>query len=140
MTRSLLQDIEGLFFNDSGSQTMGGGFIDTFNGYVYEHGEYCDKDTKLREPQKLNLFRDALDGTKDHTILLELSHVHKWDLEKLQEKLRMKEIKHTPHSHKSVIGAKQRRQGRRSASSENYSPKNDSHKVVPNKLRLPYGI
>ena len=64
MTKSLLKDIESLTFSDSGSQTMGG-FIDTFNGYVYEHGEFCDEITKLREHQKLDLFRQALNGSKE---------------------------------------------------------------------------
>ena len=105
---------------------------------MYEYGEYCDEDTKLREPQKLDLFREALEGTKEYTILLKLSHVHEWHLEKLQEKLRMKEIKRTPHRHKSVMAAKQRCQGNHSPSSENHSPKNASHKVVPKELHLPY--
>ena len=76
------------------------------------------------------MFREALNGSKEYAILLELSQVNNWSLSKVQEELRVKEIKSTLHSHKSIMGTRQRRQ----------EGQNNSHGTVPRELHLPLDV
>ena len=69
MAASLERAIDGISYRESGDQTIGG-FIDEFNGLLYEHAKYCGTDT-YPESRKLRIFKQALSKTVTYANIMD---------------------------------------------------------------------
>ena len=115
-----------------------GGFIDEFNNLVYEHGKYCGAEP-YTESRKLRKSKDSLEDTTKYSTIMDLATIDKWNLQTLQEQLRIKEVLMTPHNHKVLFGIKQRRQEQEM--SEREVSNHHSHQMaVPGELKLPVEV
>ena len=115
-----------------------GGFTDEFNNLIYEHGKYCGAEP-YTETRKLRKFKDSLEGTTKYSTIMDISTVNKWDIQTLQEQLRIKEVLMTPHNHKVLFGIKQRRQDQEILEQQSLD-RRSPEKPVPEDLKLPFEV
>ena len=106
MAASLEKAIDGIVYKELGDRTVEG-FIDEFNGLLYEHTKYCGADTHP-ESRKLRIFKQALSMTVTCGNIMDFLLTQKWDLPTLQSHLRLKRVMLTSYDPKTVLGVTQR--------------------------------
>ena len=86
MALSIERAINAITYTDADTQSIGG-FIDRFNGLIYEHTKYVG--TVLYPPDRqLRMFTMSITGEKKFSTILDIAFTQKWTLESLQEQLR----------------------------------------------------
>ena len=110
MALSIEKAINDITYSDDDTQTIGG-FIDKFNGLIYEHTKYVG--TVLYPPDRqLRMFTMAIRGVTQFATILDIAFTQKWDIDTLQAHLRVKEVRLNPHNYADLTDVVQRRKTR----------------------------
>ena len=97
MELSIERVINTITYTYAGSHTIGG-FIDRFNGLIYEHNKYVG--AVLYPPDRqLRMFTMAISGETKSLTIMDIAFTQKWTLEYLQAQPRIKEAQLIPHNY-----------------------------------------
>ena len=88
MALSIERTIIDITYTDADTQTIGG-FIDRFNGLIYEHTKYVGA-VLYPSDRQLRMFTMDITGETKFSTILDIAFTQKWTLEYLQAQLRIK--------------------------------------------------
>ena len=110
MALSIEKALHDITYSDDDTQ-MVGGFIDKFNGLMYQHTKYVGT-VSYPPDRQLRMFTMAIKGVTQFATILGIAFTQKWNTETLQAHLRIKEVRLNPHNFNDLNEVVQRRQTR----------------------------
>ena len=137
MALSIEKALHEIKYTEDDAQTIGG-FIDKFNGLIYQHTKYVGA-VSYPPDRQLRMFTMAIETATPFASILDIAFTQKWDIQTLQANLRIKEVRLNPHNFSDLTKVVQRRQPL--PHTTRHDVRNQPEKlVIPSEYHLPFPI